>query len=132
MAEDQVSPGEFQGLRRDVGEVKDTMKALVQAFNRLDLLAQSLETHASQVTKHDNRLDSIEHLLHQSELREAQRASFEQRIQALEEAAKEDHLKMATAEARFHTLMWGVRSIWSVLGIGGIAAVLRYLSHGAL
>lgn len=125
-AEDNVNLAEFRSLVQDVGEVKSLMGKMVEAINRITLLDERQQVVAGFMQKLDERMGRMESRQHEAEIAHAVANTARSRMENLEVGFREIHIDRERDKARFQTVVWLIRGVYAVVGIGGIAAALKF------
>lgn len=126
-AEDNtVNQAEFRSLVQDVGEVKSLMGKMVEAINRITLLDERQQVVAGFMQKLDERMGRMESRQHEAEIAHAVANTARNRMENLEIGFREIHIDRERDKARFQTVVWLIRGVYAVVGVGGIAAALKF------
>lgn len=125
--ENAVNYAEFRSLAQDVGEVKSLMGKMVEAINRITLLDERQQVVAGFMQKLDERMGRMETRQHEAEIAHAVAGTSRSRMESLEVGFREIHLERERDKARFQTAIWLIRGVYAAVGLGGIAAALKYV-----
>lgn len=121
----QIDPAEFASMKQDISDVKAIMHKMADTLTRMALLEERQHGTASTTEKILDRLDKIELSLHRNEVAQASNNVSASRVEALEKGFRELHVERERDKARFQTVVWLVRAIYAVGGVGGLMALLK-------
>lgn len=121
----QIDPAEFASMKQDISDVKSIMHKMADTLTRMALLEERQHGTSSVTEKILGRLEKIELALHRSEVAQASSGISNNRVEALEAGFRELHIERERDKARFQTVVWMVRALYAVGGVGGLMALLK-------
>lgn len=126
-----VSVKEFHSLAQDVSDMKSLMSKMVEALNHISVINERQQTFTSLVQKLDERMERMENRQHQSDVTQAVAQASTSRLDLLDMGFRELHIDRERDKARFQTVVWMVRGLWAVAGVGGLIGLLRGIGGNA-
>lgn len=122
----QISYGEFQSLTREVSEMKELLSKMVDAINRISVLDER-QNHSSMTLRSlDERTSRMEKRQQESEIHRALDQANHDRMSAMDMAVREMHIERERDKARFQTVIWMIRALWTVVAAGGATVFVKW------
>lgn len=125
MQEKNISYQEFQGLNRDINEMKGLMSQMVEAISRISLLDERQQVVAHSLQKLDERMARMETKQQDAEIARALSQASSDRLNIIDLGFRELHIERERDKARFQTVIWMIRGLWATVTAGGLSVAFK-------
>ena len=123
---------EFDGLKKDITDMKSLMSRMVEAMGRITIIEERQHAAGELANRTLERMEQIAEKQHASEVLHAANTSVLQRVSEIETTFLELHVEGERNKARFAVFVWMVHGLWAVVGSSGLMWMFHALSASTI
>lgn len=114
-------------MRSDMNHIKEDISKIAEAMTRIAVLEEKHAVYAISQDKVVTRLERVEDRQRDSEVQANMIGQLTGRLEGLDSRLKTVEGVQTTATARIDGAMWLARTLYGIVGVGGVVAMLKYL-----